>query len=60
MLSKKPDRLSRGAAYQPTLELDKNREGLEEEEKSLVRKIDLFLLPSIWVMYLLSYLNRTK
>lgn len=24
------------------------------EEKALVRKIDLFLLPTIWLMYLLS------
>lgn len=27
-----------------------------EEEKALVRKIDLFLLPTIWLMYLLSYM----
>lgn len=32
----------------------------EEEEKKLVRKIDLHLLPNIWIMYLLSYLDRTK
>lgn len=31
-----------------------------EEEKALVRKVDLTLLPTIWVMYLLSYLDRTK
>ena len=31
-----------------------------EEEKALVRKIDLTLLPTIWIMYLLSYLDRTK
>lgn len=31
-----------------------------EEEKALVRKIDLFLLPAIWLMYLLSYMDRTK
>ena len=31
-----------------------------EEEKKLVRKIDLFLLPTIWLMYLLSYIDRTK
>lgn len=31
-----------------------------EEEKALVRKIDLFLLPTIWLMYLLSYMDRTK
>ena len=30
------------------------------EEKKLVRKIDLFLLPTIWLMYLLSYVDRTK
>jgi hypothetical protein len=31
-----------------------------EEEKKLVKKIDLFLLPTIWLMYLLSYMDRTK
>ncbi|EON69581.1 hypothetical protein W97_08841 [Coniosporium apollinis CBS 100218] len=30
------------------------------EEKALVRKIDLFLLPTIWLMYLLSYMDRTN
>lgn len=27
------------------------------EEKALVRKIDICLLPCIWVMYLLSYMD---
>ncbi|KAL5365160.1 major facilitator superfamily domain-containing protein [Aspergillus floccosus] len=31
-----------------------------EEEKALVKKIDLCLLPMIWVMYLLSYMDRTN
>lgn len=31
-----------------------------EEERKLVRKIDLFLLPTLWLMYLLSYMDRTK
>jgi hypothetical protein len=31
-----------------------------EEENALVRKIDLTLLPMIWFMYLLSYMDRTK
>lgn len=31
-----------------------------EEEKQLVKKIDLFLLPTIWLMYLLSYMDRTN
>lgn len=33
---------------------------LHIEERKLVRKIDLFLLPTIWLMYLLSYVDRTK
>jgi len=33
---------------------------LVAEERALVRKIDLFLLPTIWLMYLLSYMDRTK
>ncbi|KAJ4984344.1 putative vitamin H transporter [Stagonosporopsis vannaccii] len=31
-----------------------------EEEQKLVRKIDWFLLPTIWLMYLLSYMDRTN
>lgn len=31
-----------------------------EEEKKLVRKIDLFILPMMWFMYLMSYMDRTK
>ncbi|CAK7207750.1 hypothetical protein SEUCBS139899_010563 [Sporothrix eucalyptigena] len=31
-----------------------------EEEKRLVRKIDMYLLPTIWLMYLLSYMDRTN
>ncbi|KAJ5692772.1 hypothetical protein N7462_002195 [Penicillium macrosclerotiorum] len=31
-----------------------------EEEKALVKKVDLTLLPTIWIMYLLSYLDRTN
>lgn len=31
-----------------------------DEEKRLVRKIDLFLLPTIFLMYFLSYLDRIK
>lgn len=30
-----------------------------EEEKKLVRKIDLFLMPTIWVLYCFSYMVRT-
>ncbi|EXF77741.1 hypothetical protein CFIO01_03062 [Colletotrichum fioriniae PJ7] len=31
-----------------------------DEEKKLVRKIDLYLLPLIFIMYLLSYMDRTN
>lgn len=33
---------------------------MEAEEKALVKKIDILLLPTIWLMYLLSYMDRTK
>lgn len=33
---------------------------MEKEERVLVRKIDLYLLPTIWMMYLWSYMDRTK
>lgn len=39
---------------------DDNFTWTPEEEKKLVRKIDLYLLPTIWIMYLLSYMDRTK
>lgn len=42
------------------VEVDGGLTWTEEEEKRLVRKIDLFLLPCIWIMYLLSYMDRTK
>ncbi|OQE15234.1 hypothetical protein PENSTE_c029G07134 [Penicillium steckii] len=32
----------------------------QEEEKALVRKIDMTLLPTMWIMYLLSYMDRTN
>ncbi|POR31100.1 Uncharacterized protein TPAR_08702 [Tolypocladium paradoxum] len=31
-----------------------------EQEKKLVRKIDLYILPTMWIMYLLSYMDRTN
>lgn len=31
-----------------------------DEERRLLLKIDLYLLPSIWFMYLFSYMDRTK
>lgn len=31
-----------------------------EEERKLVRKVDFALLPMMWLMYLLSYMDRTK
>lgn len=30
------------------------------EEKKLVRKIDLFLMPILWIMYVLNYVDRTN
>lgn len=41
-------------------ELTANAEQFAAEEKKLVRKIDLYLLPTIWLMYLLSYMDRTN
>ncbi|EJT75873.1 nicotinamide mononucleotide permease [Gaeumannomyces tritici R3-111a-1] len=31
-----------------------------KEEEALVRKIDCYLLPTIWIMYLCSYMDRTN
>ena len=30
------------------------------EEKKLVRKVDLYLMPTIWVLYCLSYMVSRK
>lgn len=30
------------------------------EERKLVRKIDMYFMPTMWLMYLLSYMDRTK
>ncbi|EFQ31585.1 major facilitator superfamily transporter [Colletotrichum graminicola M1.001] len=30
------------------------------EEKQLVKKIDLFLMPMLWIMYILNYVDRTN
>ncbi|KAF7553347.1 hypothetical protein G7Z17_g3700 [Cylindrodendrum hubeiense] len=30
------------------------------EEKKLVRKIDIFLMPTLWIMYILNYIDRTN
>lgn len=40
--------------------VESNNDSIQVKEKALVRKIDLFLLPTIWLMYLLSYVDRTK
>ncbi|ORY10938.1 major facilitator superfamily domain-containing protein, partial [Clohesyomyces aquaticus] len=42
------------------LEVSETPSWTPEEEKKLVRKVDLFLLPTIWLMYLLSYMDRTN
>lgn len=31
-----------------------------EEEKKVLRKIDVRLIPAVFLMYLLSYLDRSK
>ncbi|KAF2022394.1 MFS general substrate transporter [Aaosphaeria arxii CBS 175.79] len=31
-----------------------------DEEKKLVRKIDMFLMPTIWVLYCFSFMDRTN
>lgn len=41
-------------------DIDEEPSFTPEEEKALVRKIDMTLLPTIWIMYLLSYMDRTK
>ncbi|KAF3914498.1 hypothetical protein AA313_de0206618 [Arthrobotrys entomopaga] len=42
------------ASGAPSIEID------PEEERKLVRKIDLIILPTMFLMYLLSYMDRTN
>ncbi len=56
----------------PTKEVEVNPEELElqqairnyvpntDAEKKLVRKIDLHLIPILWIMYILNYVDRTN
>jgi hypothetical protein len=37
-----------------------NFEPDSEAEKRLVRKIDLYLLPILWIMYVMNYIDRTN
>ena len=32
----------------------------KKEEDALVRRVDIALLPMLWLMYLFSYADRTK
>lgn len=51
-----------GRANPPTLTEDGQESFTfsDDEEKRLVRKIDARLLPSVWLMYLMSYLDRSN
>ncbi|EMD88736.1 hypothetical protein COCC4DRAFT_81162 [Bipolaris maydis ATCC 48331] len=42
------------------IEVSEDFTWIPEEEKQLVKKIDSFLLPTMWLMYLLSYMDRTN
>lgn len=48
------------ASFPDNMKSDSEYDFSPEEERKLVRKIDMFLLPTIWLMYLLSYMDRTK
>ncbi|KAK0664381.1 putative transporter [Lasiodiplodia hormozganensis] len=48
------------ASSPDNIKSDSDYDFTPEEEQKLVRKIDMFLLPTIWLMYLLSYMDRTN
>ena len=49
------------AATPPSLSMNEDQLQLDaEEEKKLLRKIDMRLIPTVWFMYLLSYLDRSN
>lgn len=29
-----------------------------DEEKRLVRKLDMYMMPTLWIMYILAYIDR--
>ena len=48
-------------ASPPSLSMDEDHVPITaEEERALLRKIDMRLVPSVWIMYLLSYLDRSN
>ncbi|KAI6402320.1 hypothetical protein MCOR23_004002 [Pyricularia oryzae] len=59
----KPDKMSHDEAT-PSSEAEPQYTGGyvpdTEEEKKLVHKIDMYILPCVWIMYLLSYMDRTN
>jgi len=45
---------------QPVVEVANEPQWTPEFEKKLVRKIDLYLMPIIWIMNVLSWMDRAK
>jgi hypothetical protein len=35
-------------------------ENTKEMEKKIVRKLDIWMLPQLWILYMFNYLNRTN
>lgn len=35
-------------------------ENTKELEKKIVRKLDIWMLPQLWILYMFNYLNRTN
>lgn len=55
-----PSRLLHDDTEQSVDEAPVNQPHDAAEERALVRRLDLILMPAIWVMYLFSYADRTK
>ena len=54
-----PENIEAGQATKAPAQDEVYVEGTAEERR-LLRKIDLHLLPMLWLMYIFNYIDRTK
>lgn len=55
-----PTKVANNAGDIELQEAIKNYVPNTDAEKKLLRKIDLHLIPTLWIMYILNYVDRTN
>lgn len=55
-----PEKIGADNAIVPNNDLGMTNEDYEIAEKKLVRKLDLTLVPMVWLLYLFNYLDRNN